>query len=359
VTDETDAVELLIEEAWAACREGRYVRAAAAAERAVRAAEELDDAELLVDALVAEAEPLRMRGELAAALVRYTRVLALADNPSSAQRLGGEVAAWAVANSYQKWVDCARFLPGMSWRDMFGVLNAAERWLTSTGRRHWQGGVLLQRANLHHMLRDWDAAIAAGLEALAAYRPEAPGYGLGTYRFQVGDILRDAGRHREARPLYQAILDDPDSTSYVRRAAHRGLARCALADDDPATARPHAEAAVRLAEPFGEGALCEPLQALIAACRAVDDLHAAWQAATRLIDAASRVGGHYRPYFATLDAVDVALDRGDLESARGLLADLDGHATALDTTAGTTTTTHADAAAERHRRFAELAEEAP
>jgi tetratricopeptide (TPR) repeat protein len=350
VSGETDAVELLIEEAWAASREGRYGRAVAAGERAVRAAEETDDPGLLVRALVAEAEPLRMRGDDAAALVRHTRVLALADDPTTAPRLDGEAAARAVADAYLNWVDCARYLTGIPWRELFGVLDTAERWLTATGRRHWRSGVLMQQASVHRWLGEWDAALSAGQEALAVYQSDAPGYSLNAYRSQLGDILRSAGRHGEAQQIYHAILDDPDTTSYGRCVAYHGLAWCALADDDSASACRHAMAAVRRAEPFGDNTLCEPLQALVAACRAAGDLDAAWQAATRQMEAAGRVGEHFRPYHAVRDAVDVALDRGDLDTARGLLADLDSHSTALDTTAGTTT--HTDEAAERHRRLA-------
>jgi tetratricopeptide (TPR) repeat protein len=355
VSGEADAVRLLTGEAWAAISEGRYDGAMAAGERAVRAAEGLDDTALLVEALAAEAEPLRMRGDKAAALARYTRVLALADDPANAERLRGEQAAWVVARAYVLWVDCAQYLTGVSWRKLFGVLDAAEKWLTATGRRQWRAGVLLQRALIHRRLGEWDAAVAAGQEALIVYQSGAPGASLAAHRCKLGDILRGAGRHGDAQPLYQAILDDPDSTTYARCTAYHGLAWCALADEDPATARQHAVAAVRLAEPFGEDVLCEPLQALVAACRAGGDLDAARHAATRQMDAAGRIGERYRLYPAVRDAVDVALDRGDVDTARGLLADLDDHAAALDAAAGTTTRT--DEAAERNRRFAKLAEE--
>jgi len=57
VTDSASAVQVLIDEAWAAHGDGRYARAVDAGARAVRAAEQLDDAGLLVQALVAEAVP--------------------------------------------------------------------------------------------------------------------------------------------------------------------------------------------------------------------------------------------------------------------------------------------------------------
>jgi hypothetical protein len=295
---------------------------------------------------MAEGEPLRMRGESAAALVRYTRVLALAEDPVTAPQPDGEAAAWEVAAAYMDWADCARYVAGIPWRELFGVLDAADRWLTATGRRRWRAGVLLQRACVHRSLGEWDAALAASQEALTVFQPNTPGYRLSAYLIQFADILRDAGRHDEARPLCQATLDDPDTTAYGRCAAQHGLAWRAVAAGDPAIACRLAVAAVRMAEPFGDSTLCETLRALVAASRAAGDLDVAWQAA-RQMEAAGRVGEQLWLYDAVRDVVDVALDRGDLDTARGLLADLDNHAAVLDAAAGTTTRTRE--AAERRR----------
>jgi hypothetical protein len=201
-------------------------------------------------------------------------------------------------------------------------------------------------------LGELDAAVAVAQDSLAAHRPGVPGYTRATHRFELGDILCEAGRHGEARPHYQAILDDPDSNSYDRKAAYGGLAWCAVADGDPEAGRRHAVAAVRLAEPLGDDALCLALGALVGACRAVGDLDGARRAATWGLDAAGRVGGHHRPYYATRDAVDVALDRSDADTARRLLADLDAHAAAID--AQTATDTRARATAQLRARLAQL-----
>ena len=75
------------------------------------------------------------------------------------------------------------------------------------------------------------------------------------------------------------------------------------------------ELAVQLAEALGDDALCTSLGALARACRAGGDLEAAWQAAARRLEAAGRIGDQYRPYQAVLDAVDIALDRGDHAAA--------------------------------------------
>jgi hypothetical protein len=199
-----------------------------------------------------------------------------------------------------------------------------------------------------------DAAVAAAEEALAVavQHPDAPGYTLAGHRFQLGDILRDAERPAEAAPLYQAILADPDAGPWERSVAHQGLAWCALAADDPAAARREARTAVLLAEQLGDDALCTSLDALAAACRGAGDLDAAWQAATRYLEAAGRIGGHYRPYYAARTAADVALDRAALPAARQLTGELDQHAIALDTAAGTTI--YAAETARRRQRIATL-----
>jgi tetratricopeptide (TPR) repeat protein len=263
-----------------------------------------------------------------------------------------ESAAWYVAISYMNWVECARFLTEIPIQELFGVLDAADDWLTATGHRDWRAGIVLQRALLHKRLGDLNSAIVYAGEALAAYRPGVPSHNLASHRSQLAAMLRDAGRHRDAEPHYRAILDSPAADSYDRKVAYQGLARCALDAGDTATGRRHATAAVRIADPLGDDALCPALEALVAVYRADGDLNAAWQAATRLLEAAARVGGHYRPYYATRDAVDVALDRDDLDTARRLLNELDTHATAMDTAHGNTTYTNK--AAQRRRRLEEL-----
>jgi tetratricopeptide (TPR) repeat protein len=350
-TASVDAVELLIDEAWAAYEEGRYLAALAAASRAVAAAERLDDPGLLVRSLEREASALRMSGD-DAALARYTRVLALAEDPTTRDRLDQPETSEAVARAYMNWVECARFMTGFEVRELFGVLDAAERWLTATGHRDWRAGILRQRAGFHSHLGELDEALAAAEEALAVYHPRAPGYTLSTYRCHLGDILCDMGRESEAEPHYQAILDDLTAGSYDRKVALQGLARCALARDDPHTAHRHAMAAVQLAEAIGDDALQTALWLLVEAHRALGDYEAAWHTATRQLDGARRIGGHHTLYYAVRAAAGVALDRGELDTARDLITELDQHAAAIDADTGNTTFT--DDAAEHHSWLAEL-----
>jgi len=353
------AAGLLVDEAWAAYSEDRYQEALAAASRAVEAAGQLDDLVLLARALWIEASTLQLLGDDAAALARFTQILAMADDPATSSRLDHPDAAMAVFSAYRNWTESARHLTGIPVRELFGVLEAGERWLTATGRRDWRASLLLQRALVHHRLGERDAAVAAAEEALAAaiQHPDAPGNTLNSFRFELGDILRDAGRSAEAAPHYQAVLDDPGANPYARSVGHQGLARCALAAGDAAAARRQARSAVLLAEPLGDDALCNPLDVLAQACRDDGDLDAAWQAAARRLEAARRIGGHYRPYYAARTAVDIALDRGDLPTARQLLGELDEHAAALDPTTGDTTYT--SEAEQRRQRLANLERASP
>ena len=77
----------------------------------------------------------------------------------------------------------------------------------------------------------------------------------------------------------------------------------------------------------------------------------------RYLEAAGRIGGHYRPYYAALTASDVALDRADLDAARVLIGELDEHAADLD--AATGTTVFAQDAAQRRQRLDTLADPRP
>jgi tetratricopeptide (TPR) repeat protein len=347
------AAALLVDEACDAYREGRYPRALDAAQRGVAAAELTGDLVALVRALRAEGSVLQIQGDHAAALVRFTRILALAEDRATAAKLDDSRAAWAVADAYASWVDSARVLTTIPVRDLFGGSHV-EQFLTVTGHRDWRADLVLARAFVHRSLDELDTAIGLAREALAlklAHR-ETPSWMLGSYQFNLGDMLCEAGRSAEAQPYYQAILDDPDSGRWDQRIAHTGLASCALAAGDNETALAQARTATELAEPLGDNALCTSLHVLTRACRARGDLEAAWRSATRNLAAANRIGSQFRRYYATRMAVDVALDRSDLDAARPLLTELDGLAAAMDTATGLRRC--ADEATARHLRLGQV-----
>jgi len=353
------AADLLIKQAWTALEETRYQEAMAAASRAVKAAEQLDDPVILVRALGAEAATSVTLGDYPAALACYTQILGLAQDSSTNDRLDDPRAAYEIASAHWNWVQSARFMTGIPVRALFEVLNAADRWLTASGHREWRSAILVQRARIHQRVEEMDAAVTAAEEALAV-KLQHPGdahYTLNCHRYVLGDVLRDAGRAAEAAPHYQAIVDDPNAESMDRRVAHEGLAWCALAADDPAAARREARTAVLMAESQGDDALCDSLEVLAKAFQADGDLEEARQAAARSLELAGRMGGHYRLYSVVQLTVDVALDQHDLDTARQLLAELDEHAAAIDASIGSTTLTHETA--QRRQRLAELEEAAP
>jgi tetratricopeptide (TPR) repeat protein len=343
---------LLLDEARSANSQARYGTAQAAAGRAVQAAEQLDDPGLLVEALAAEADALRMQGEAAAALARLTRILGLNEDPATRGRLEDPNLAWTIAHAHMNWAEAARFAGGMPVRALFGVLDAGESYLQAIGRPQWRAGLLLQRAQTHQRLGEWDPAVACAEEALALYRDDAPGYTRAAHSNSLGDILQSAGRPGEAEQYYQAVLDDPDTDNpYDRMVALQGLAWCALDRQDVAAGQRHARAAVREAEPLGDQSLAGALEVAVEVHRAAGDLDAAAAAADRRLEAARRIGGHYYLYHAVRAAVDVALDRGDLDHARELLRELDTHGQAL--AADDATTAWAAQLAERHQRLTE------
>jgi tetratricopeptide (TPR) repeat protein len=355
---ESQAAGLLVKQAWTDYVAGRYRAAVAAATRAAEAARQLDDVALLARALNAEAGALTQLGDSPAALARYTQILGLAEDPATRGHLDDDAIAEVIAAAHWNWVHCARFVPGIPVRELFTVLDAAQRWLAATGHSDWRAAVLSERAQLHQRLGEAVAAVAAAEEALAValQHPDAPGHTLASHRFMLGDMLRAAGRAEQAVPHYQAVLADPAVSGWSRLAAHQGLAKCALAASDLAAGHREARTAVLLAEPLGDEALCPALEALTQASRAAGDLTQAWQVTARYLETAGRTGGRTQLYYATRTAVDVALDRADLPAARRLLSELAELAAALDVSADTTIS--GDAVQERRQRLAGL-EEAP
>lgn len=219
-----DAVELLIDEAWTAYSDGRTAQALKAAERAVRAAERLDDPALLVRALWQEEWALTRLGDYAAAMIRCTRILAMAQDPANHDRLGDRSTARAIGDAYVDFVDAARLRGGVSAAELLNVLDAADQWLVATGHPDWRAGVLYQRAQVHSLIGDARKAVDVAQEALAAYVAGSPGYSLASHRNTLGNFLSQCGRLTEAISHFQAVLDDPGSSTHDRLTALRYLA---------------------------------------------------------------------------------------------------------------------------------------
>ena len=134
------------------------------------------------------------------------------------------------------------------------MVDAGEAYLCAVGKPGWRAGLLYERACLLETLGQLEEAVASAEEAVALElrNPGAPGYTLATYRWALGDLLRQLGRTQVAEHQYRDVLADSDSDPYGRKCAHEGLAWCALDRGASGAARREADAAVRLAEGMGD-----------------------------------------------------------------------------------------------------------
>jgi tetratricopeptide (TPR) repeat protein len=316
-----------------ALQEGRYSDAQRSADRAIQAAEKIGNPELLVRALLEEQTALRMAGDFGAAMVRSTRILAMAEDPATRDAFNHRPLARAVSHAYTDWIAAARMDSRNNLKQMLKLLDVADRWLSATGHSDWRSSVLLQRAAILSRLDNEEKAISLAQEALATYSIGSPGYSLASHHAVLGRLLAQDDRHSEARRHFQAILDDPAADANARVSGYIGLTYCALDADQPREATRYAEMAVSLAENCSEDETAFALDGLVRALRKTGDRDGAWSAATREFELAQRTG-RYRLYYAVKSMVDVALDRGDLEMALKLIEDLDEHAAALDAAQG-------------------------
>jgi tetratricopeptide (TPR) repeat protein len=328
------AVELLINESRTATEESRYRTAQDAADRAVAGAEQLGDAVLLVRAIAQQQLALRMAGDYTGALVCCTRILAMANDPATRGALSTEAAAATIARAYMYWVTSARTDARGDLRELLAMLDTAERWLISTGHGHWRSGVLSERSDIHRALDDREQALACAQEALARYAPGTPGFSLAVYRWSVGRLLSEAGRHAEAEGYLQAVLDDPDSPRLDRVTAHVWLAYNAVDDGRPGDAARAAAGAVELAGLCGDDAMTTALDAQCFVLRRAKDWDGARTAAQRHLAAARRAGGRTRVYHALDSLAWTAAGSDDFGQLRDLLPELGQLARTLDEAQG-------------------------
>lgn len=350
--DAAYAVELLIDEARKTVyADSRFRAGLAQVERAVEAAEKLGNASLLLDALYLRATALALTGDYEAAIAIYSRIVGMAEDTAVIAVLE-ESSLGAVIMAHALLVSSAFYAEGVTMRDLFDVLDAADHRLVVIGHRDWRSAILLERSRIHAELEEWDAALALAEEALVAYRVDLPRYDPAAYRYHLSRYLREVGRTVEAEEHCLAILNDRDTSPYSRRFAFAELTYCALARNKPKAALKHAKAGVEIAEFLGDRDMLRSLSPLIAAHRALKNYDDAWLAVGRSLELAERLGGHRKLFNALLDAADVALDRRDFASARTFIDQLGPHAAALDI--DTATTNRARKVGERRRRLEEL-----
>jgi tetratricopeptide (TPR) repeat protein len=331
------AIDLLIDEAWDCHEEGRYADGLAAAERAVEGARQLGDLTLQVRAADVEGVCLDMLGDDAAALVRYTWILGLAqDARLRADLQSSNIITRIFAHVHVDWVYAARYLPEIPASKLFEVLDAGEAWLRAMGHLDWRAALLAERAEVCSLLDRHEEAIAYLQEAIALDRrhPDAPGSSRASYLSSLGDILLDVHRVIEAQAAYEQAREQATSV-FDRKLALQGLALVALAHGDVTRARRQAEEAVQLSESMGAEELGDALAVLLEVERGANDSAAASGTIDRLLPLRRRVrrDGLYR---ALRTAADISLDRGDLTNARQYLEEATPVAGSLDRQRGGT-----------------------
>lgn len=324
----------LLEEAAACHAVGRFAEALAAASRAVAAAQE---PALLIQARDVEATCLRMLGDPAAALSRYTWILSQAGTFRSPSPDHATGLLRQIASAYMEWVECARLLPGMPLDRLLAVLDEGEAWLEAVGRSAWRAGLLAQRAELLDLLGRTAEALGLAEEAiaLASTDPDAPGFTIGSLRVALGRLLARTGRLDDARAQFWLVFGEPTSGPYDTFAAHEGLGRLRLLQGDSSEALRYAQAACRLATAMGWEVLCPALSLLADAQVGCGDLDMAAATADRFLEAARNTGSENRLYFALRQAADLATRRADHDRARALLAEARPLAERMDRSTGT------------------------
>ena len=139
-------VTALLQEADEAHREGRFDLGLAAAKRALVIAIDADDPALLVQALEMESGSYRQLGDKQAAFTGATRILGLVEDLATRDRITGFDAEQAVARARLEWVEAARSILKIRTRDLFPVLEEAERSIRTSGKSQWIADVLASRA---------------------------------------------------------------------------------------------------------------------------------------------------------------------------------------------------------------------
>ena len=347
-----EAIRLFINEARAFNSECRYSRALAPASRAVSLAEEINNPEWLVSALSAEEIALRLTGDMAAALVRSSRILAMAEDPVTRGSLTSSASIEIIFDAHIHWIDAAWRLSDFPKSELLKFIDSTEQWLRDIGHLDWRTPVLTSRAMIQSQLGELDSAIQSMEEALSLYNSKAPGYFLSTYHRDIGDYLYRVSRFSEAEAHFNTALELPDCNDFERCIVLSGLAQCASSTGDTSTALRHSDSSLSLAEQLGDTLVAYALRCRVKVLRAAEDSTAAWNFAIRELEAAQRIGLNCYLYYAVRDLVDVALDRHNLDSARSYLPDLDRYAAIEDKPLGRSF--YADATALRHQRLARL-----
>jgi ATP/maltotriose-dependent transcriptional regulator MalT len=209
--------------------------------------------------------------------------------------------SWALCYVVAACEGVGDFPRATQWCEAMRV--SAERW----GARHSRGVCRSTYGTVLATCGDWTAAeaeLTGALADLEAARPGMVGAGLA----RLGELRARQGRVDEARALFERAGS--------HHAAVLGLGNLALDEDDPDAAADAAERVLRRLSRAGVLQRLPALELLVRARCELGDVDAAAAAADELARLVRAVGTPYLDGRAALVAAEVAMARGDYESAR-------------------------------------------
>jgi hypothetical protein len=278
-------------------------------------------------------------GDSATALARSTWALGVACDPLHRARFNSDGAAWTITRAFLAWCEPARNHAEVSYEAIVSVIEEAERFLVATGHRNWRAGVLAEQAAMLVARERHAEAVPLWREAAALKLrfPDAPGMTHATILRNLGRTLDDSGDVEAAAVVLRDFFALPGLPLTDQLAGHLSLGHNALRRGAADEAVRCANAALDLAELFGEPQLFGALGLAVDARLATGDGAGARLAANRMLELALRIGDPGDQFNAVQDNFDVAMHEHDLEDARARLNELDARADALDRRIGSPT----------------------
>lgn len=326
---------------------GEFADALRYAESACASAVELNDLELRVRASLEAAILLKMNDRATAGLTHLNWVMGLV---RSERREDLEALAWFVARAYVLYVDLAHNLHQVEVEKLLAILDLGEQFVREIGAPHWRDGLLSLRGRILFDLDRPDDALACleeAVEVSRSARGQSPSFDLHTHLRILADAYREVGRPEDSILIYEQLLER--STPLTKLAALCGLGRAHLAADRADEAVRFAEQALPLTDAMFARQRAAPMGLLVDAYRAAGNAQRASWAADQMMEIARASGSVRARCNALLDRADVALDRGDCDTARSSLQEVMPLAQELDS--GTRRTVQQDHVQERLDRL--------
>ena len=162
--------------------EGKYAAAERFYDKAVAAAQRLDDRAALIRTRFWLADCQRMQSRDREALATYTWLIEVASDPHQSRDLP-EASHWQLAEAFMGFVACGRFLPEMPAARLLQVIDAGLDWLAQDRPPRLVGGPAQSSRQVFRMQGRFEEARVEFETALAQAKrtPDAPGYTLASH----------------------------------------------------------------------------------------------------------------------------------------------------------------------------------